>query len=101
MKGHDGMKLPELKKVVRAQKLRYPGMLTMKKADLIRNMKKRGMWESGKAPGGPKSMRKKPATGTKTKGQQLKERALAMKAKREKPKSKLDKGQKDFLAGIY
>tara|TARA_R110002096_G_scaffold185057_1_gene363693 strand:+ start:53 stop:340 length:288 start_codon:yes stop_codon:yes gene_type:complete len=95
MKGHDGMKLPELKKVVRAQKFRYPGMLTMKKADLIRNMKKRGMWESGKAPGGPKSMRKK------TKGQQLKERALAMKAKREKPKSKLDKGQKDFLAGIY
>ena len=44
MKGHDGMKLPELKKVVRAQKFRYPGMLTMKKADLIRNMKKRGMW---------------------------------------------------------
>ena len=96
MKGHDGMKLPELKKVVRAQEFRYPGMLTMKKADLIRNMKKRGMWESGTAKGGPKSMRKKP----KTKGQQLKERALAMKAKREKPKSKLDKGQKDFLAGI-
>ncbi len=49
MKGHDGMKLPELKKVVRSQDTRYPGMLTMKKADLIRNMKKRGMWESGKA----------------------------------------------------
>ena len=49
MKGHDGMKLPELKKVVRSQDTRYPGMLTMKKADLIRNMKKRGMWETGKA----------------------------------------------------
>jgi hypothetical protein len=57
MKGNDMMRLPELKKVVRSQDIRYPGMLTMKKADLIRNMKKRGMWESGKAKGGPKSKR--------------------------------------------
>ena len=59
MKGHDGMKVTELKKIVRSHDIRYPGMLTMKKADLIRNMKKRGMWESGKAKGGPKSLRKK------------------------------------------
>jgi len=31
----------------------------MKKADLTRNMKKRGMWESGKAKGGPKRQRGK------------------------------------------
>ena len=80
MKGNDTMKVAELKKVVRAQDTCYPGMLTMKKADLIRNMKKRGMWESGKAKGGPKSMRKKKAP---------------------VKKSKLDKGQKDFLKGIY
>tara|TARA_R110002050_G_scaffold11144_2_gene37895 strand:+ start:279 stop:533 length:255 start_codon:yes stop_codon:yes gene_type:complete len=84
MKGNDMMKLPELKKIVRSQDIRYPGMLTMKKADLIRNMKKRGMWESGKAKGGPKSMRKKPA-----------------KKPAKGKKSKLDKGQKEFLAGIY
>ena len=59
MKGNDTMKVAELKKIVRSQDIRYPGMLTMRKADLIRNMKKRGMWESGKAKGGPKSMRKK------------------------------------------
>ena len=59
MKGHDGMKVTELKKIVRSHDTRYPGMLSMKKADLIRNMKKRGMWESGKAKGGPKSLRKK------------------------------------------
>ena len=85
MKGNDTMKVAELKKVVRAQDIRYPGMLTMKKADLIRNMKKRGMWESGKAKGGPKSMRKKKDA----------------PVKKPKKKSKLDKGQKDFLKGIY
>jgi len=80
MKGHDGMKVAELKKVVRSHDTRYPGMLSMKKADLIRNMKKRGMWESGKAKGGPKSLRKKKEAthkmpdGTKMKGKKHKEK---------------------------
>ena len=52
------------------------------------------LWESGKAPGGPKSLRKpklpprpKAMASQKTKGQQLKERAMKMKADREKPRS--------------
>ena len=81
MKGHDGMKLPELKKVVRSQDIRYPGMLTMKKADLIRNMKKRGMWESGKAKGGPKSLRgkKKDKTHTMPSGKKMKNKDMPNK----------------------
>ena len=49
MKGHDGMTILQLKKVLKHAKYRYPGMASMKKADLIVSMKKRGMWETGRA----------------------------------------------------
>ena len=48
-KGHSGMTLVQLRKVLRRQKYRYPGMASMRKAALIESMKKRGMWETGKA----------------------------------------------------
>ena len=92
---HDGMTLKQLKDYVRSHKLNHPEVkLSMKKADLIKGLKKHGHWESGKAPGGPKSLRKpklpprpKAMASQKTKGQQLKERAMKMKADREKPRS--------------
>ncbi len=94
-KPHDGMTLKQLKDYVRSHKLNHPEVkLSMKKADLIKGLKKHGHWESGKAPGGPKSLRKpklpprpKAMASQKTKGQQLKERAMKMKADREKPRS--------------
>ena len=76
MKGHDGMKVSELNAVIRSAPVRYPQLLGKKKAEKIVGMKKHGLWESGKAKGGPKSKRKP------------------------KGKKKLDKGQKDFLKGI-
>jgi len=94
-KPHDGMTLKQLKDYVRSHKLNHPEVkLSMKKADLVKGLKKAGHWESGKAPGGPKSLRKpklpprpKAMASQKTKGQQLKERAMKMKADREKPRS--------------
>jgi len=92
---HDGMTLAQLKAYVRSHNLNKPEIkLSMKKADLIKGLKKHGHWESGMAPGGPKSLRKpklpprpKAMASQKTKGQQLKERAMKMKADREKPRS--------------
>ncbi len=92
---HDGMTLKQLKDYVRSHNLNHPEVkLSMKKADLVKGLKKTGHWESGKAPGGPKSLRKpklpprpKAMASQKTKGQQLKERAMKMKADREKPRS--------------
>jgi len=94
-KPHDGMTLKQLKDYVRSHKLNHPEVkLSMKKADLVKGLKAAGHWESGKAPGGPKSLRKpklpprpKAMASQKTKGQQLKERAMKMKADREKPRS--------------
>ena len=91
---HDGMTLKQLKDYVRSHKLNHPEeKLSMKKADLIKGLKKHGHWESGKAPGGPKSLRKpqlppRPiALAGQSKAASLKERALKMKADREKPRS--------------
>lgn len=94
-KPHDGMTLKQLKDYVRSHNLNHPEVkLSMKKADLVKGLKKAGHWESGKAPGGPKSLRKpklpprpKAMASQKTKGQQLKERAMKMKADRDKPRS--------------
>jgi len=85
---HDGMTLKQLKDYVRSHKLNHPEVkLSMKKADLVRGLKKHGHWESGKAPGGPKSLRKPKAQAGQSKAASLKERALKMKADREKPRS--------------
>ena len=92
---HDGMTLKQLKDYVRSHNLNHPEVkLSMNKADLVKGLKKHGHWESGKEPGGPKSLRKpklpprpKAMASQKTKGQQLKERAMKMKADREKPRS--------------
>ena len=85
-KPHDGMTLKQLKDYVRSHNLNHPEVkLSMNKADLVKGLKKHGHWESGKAPGGPKSLRK-PKAGQ-SKAASLKERALKMKADREKPRS--------------
>lgn len=93
-KPNDSMTLKQLKDYVRSHKLNHPEVkLSMNKADLVRGLKKHGHWESGKAPGGPKSLRKpklppRPkALAGQSKAASLKERALKMKADREKPRS--------------
>ena len=88
MKGNDMMLLPQLKKVVRSQDIRYPGMLSMKKADLIRNMKKRGMWESGMARGGPKSARAGNVDGEVTLNPRRRRNTIRRKPAAKKTKSK-------------
>tara|TARA_R110002020_G_scaffold35921_4_gene108167 strand:+ start:175 stop:531 length:357 start_codon:yes stop_codon:yes gene_type:complete len=109
--------LKYMKEYVRAHKLNHPQIkLSMKKAEMSAGLKAHGHWGGAAKPKekefpigqrfgskkftkSDKPMEKPKAKKTRSK-EQL-ERAKAMKAKRSKPKSKLDKGQKDFLAGIY
>tara|TARA_R110000824_G_scaffold277599_2_gene465808 strand:- start:96 stop:416 length:321 start_codon:yes stop_codon:yes gene_type:complete len=104
-KPNESHTLAELKTYVRNHKLNKGEVpLSLNKAAMVKRLKLVNHWDHKYAQrqalmrGGDRPPMKadKPRRGA-----QILARAKAMKAKREKPKSKLDKGQKDFLKGIY